>query len=86
MPRGNRTIRPSTVARFKFVSVIASGFVKLLFNSVITACKSAGLNESTNCLVVGFLAGEGDGAAGGLDAIDGGSTGCVGAGDAGVGD
>jgi hypothetical protein len=53
---------------------------------VITACKSAGLNESTNCLVVGLLAGEGDGAAGEPDAIGGGLTGCVGAGDVGVGD
>jgi hypothetical protein len=60
--------------------------VKLFFNSVITACKSPGLSESTNCLVVGFLTGEGDGVAGGLDAIDGGLTGCVGVGDAGVGD
>ena len=68
------------------MSVIASGFVKLLFNSVMTACKSPGLNESTNCLVVGFLAGDGNGAGGGLDAIDGGLAGCVGAGDAGVGD
>ena len=68
------------------MSVIASGFVKLLFNNVITACKSAGLNESTNCLAVGFFAGEDIGAAGGLDAIGGGLTGCVGAGHAGVGD
>jgi hypothetical protein len=68
------------------VSVIASGFVKLLFNSVMIACKSPGLNESTNCLVVGFLAGEGNGAAGGLDAIEGGLTGCVGVGVAGFGD
>jgi hypothetical protein len=68
------------------VSVIASGFVKLLFNSVMTACKSPGLSESTNCLVVGFLAGEGDEVAGALDAIDGGLAGCAGAGDAGVGD
>jgi len=66
------------------VSVIASGFVKLLFNSVITASKSAGPNESTNCLVVGFLVG--DGAAGGLDASGGGFADCVGSGDAGVGD
>jgi len=51
---------------------------------VITACKSAGPNESTNCLAVGFLAGEGNGAAaGGLDA---GFAGSVGASDAGAGD
>jgi hypothetical protein len=60
--------------------------VKLLFNSVIAVCKSPGLNESTNCLVVGFLAGAGNGAAGGLDVIAAGFTGWVGAGDAGVGD
>jgi hypothetical protein len=53
---------------------------------VITACKSPGPNESTNCLVVAFLAGEGDGVTGGLDAIDGGLTGCVRPGDAGAGD
>jgi hypothetical protein len=35
---------------------------------------------------VGFLAGEGNGVAGGLDAIDVDFTDCVGAGDAGVGD
>jgi hypothetical protein len=52
----------------------------------MTACKSPGLNESTNCLIVGFLAGGGNGAAGGLDAIEGGLTGCVGAGDVGGGD
>jgi hypothetical protein len=74
------------VARLNSVSVIASGFVKLLFNRVIAVCKSPGLNESTNCLVVGFLVGEGDGATGGLDATDGGLTGCDGAGDAGGGD
>jgi hypothetical protein len=68
------------------VSVIASGFVKLLFNSVITACKSAGPNESTNCLVVGFLVGDGDGAGGGLDASSGSFADSVAAGDAGVGD
>jgi hypothetical protein len=53
---------------------------------VITACKSAGPNESTNCLVVGSLVGDKDGAAGGLDASGGGFADCVGAGDAGVGD
>lgn len=65
---------------------MASGFVKLLFNSVITACKSAGPNESTNCLVVGFVTGEGDRAAGGPDAAGGGFIDLVSAGDAGIGD
>ena len=65
---------------------MASGLVKLLFNSVISACKSAGPNESTNCLVVGFPPGEGDGAAGGPDAAGGDFIGLVGRGDAGTGD
>jgi hypothetical protein len=53
---------------------------------VITACKSAGPKESTNSFVVGFFSGEGNDAAGGLGAMGGGLPGCVGAGDAGVGD
>jgi hypothetical protein len=73
-------MRPSTVARFNSVSVIASGFVKLVFNSVMTACRSAGPNELTRSSVVGL--GEGDDAAAGLGdaaALLGGIT--VGAGD-----
>ncbi len=54
---------PSTVARFNSVSVIASGFVKLVFNSVMTACRSAGPNELTRSSVVGLARGE-DAAAG----------------------
>src|SRR5512143_3789353 len=65
-PRGSRTIRPSTVARFSSVSVIASGFVKLVFNSVMTACRSAGPNELTISSVVGLAEGEGDDGADGL--------------------
>jgi hypothetical protein len=53
-------MRPSTVARFNSVSVIASGFVKLVFNSVMTACRSAGPNELTRSSVVGLAEGEGD--------------------------
>ena len=53
-PRGSRTMRPSTVARFNSVSVVASGFVKLLFNSVMTAWRSAGPNELTRSSVSGF--------------------------------
>jgi hypothetical protein len=45
---------------------------------MITDCKSAGLNESTNCLVAGFAVGEGDGAATGLTAIGEALTGCAG--------
>jgi hypothetical protein len=53
-------MRPSTVARFNSVSVIASGSVKLAFNSVTTACRSAGPNELTRSSVVGLDEGEGD--------------------------
>src|SRR6266480_6169811 len=60
-------MRPSTVARFNSVSVIASGFVKLVFNSVMTACRSAGPNELTRSSVVGLAEGE-DAAAGFGDA------------------
>jgi hypothetical protein len=42
------------------VSVIASGFVKLVFKSVMTACKSAEPNELTKSSVVGLAEGEGD--------------------------
>ena len=59
-------MRPSTVARFNSVSVIASGSVKLAFNSVTTACRSAGLNELTRSSVVGLDDGEGDESADGL--------------------
>jgi hypothetical protein len=54
-------MRPSTVARFNSVSVIASGSVKLAFNSVTTACRSAGPNELTRSSVVGLDEGEGEG-------------------------
>jgi hypothetical protein len=40
--------------------VIASGFVKLVFNNVMTACRSAGLSELTRSPVVGLADGEGD--------------------------
>jgi hypothetical protein len=59
-------MRPSTVDRFNSVSVIASGFVKLVFNSVRTACRSAGPNELTISSVVGLDDGEGDESADGL--------------------
>ena len=49
------------VARFNSVSVIASGFVKLFFNSVMTACKSAVPNELINSSVVGVAEGDGVG-------------------------
>jgi hypothetical protein len=58
-PRGSLIINPSTVARFTSVSVIASGFVKLLFNSVMTAWRSGGPNELTRSSVVGLPEGEG---------------------------
>src|ERR1051326_6908960 len=63
-PRGSRTSSPSTVARFNSVSVIASGSVKLLFSSVINACRSAGPNELTTVSVAGVV--EGDAAASAL--------------------
>jgi hypothetical protein len=59
-------MRPSTVARFNSVSVIASGSVKLAFNSVTTACRSAGPNELTGSSVVGPDKGAGDERADGL--------------------
>jgi hypothetical protein len=63
-PRGSRITSPSIVARFNSVSVIASGFVKLVLNSVMTACRSAGLNELIKSSVVGLAEGEGDDNAG----------------------
>src|SRR5881227_2599171 len=63
-PRGNRIMRPSTVARFNSVSVIASGSVKFAFNRVTPACRSAWPNELTRSSVVGL--GEGEGSADGL--------------------
>src|SRR5438046_10278947 len=65
-PRGSRTMRPSTVARFNSVSVIASGSVKFAFNRVTTACRSAWPNELTRSSVVGLDEGEGDESADGL--------------------
>src|SRR5215475_11629044 len=65
-PLGNRITRPSTVARFNSVSVIASGFVKLVFNNVMTACRSAGPNELIRSSVVGLAEGEGDDSPDGL--------------------
>src|SRR5262249_3701907 len=65
-PRGSRTMRPSTVARFNSVSVISSGFVKLVFNSVSTACRSVGPNELIKSSVVGLAEGKGDESADGL--------------------
>jgi len=59
-------MRPSTVARFNSVSVIASGSVKLAFNRVTTACRSAWLNELTRSSVVGLDEGEGVESADGL--------------------
>src|SRR5437588_11663655 len=66
MLRGSRTMRPSTVARFNSVSVISSGFVKLVLNSVIIAWRSVGPNELTRSSVVGLDEGEGDESADGL--------------------
>ena len=60
-PRGCRTSRPSRVARFNSVSLIASGSVKLFFRSVIAACKSGWPSELINSWVVGVPNGEGDG-------------------------
>jgi hypothetical protein len=84
-PRGSRTSRPSTVARFNSVSVIASGSVKLLFSSVITDCRSAGPNELIKASVVGVADGETAGGAGDFDGACGvlppGGGGAVGAGD-----
>ena len=51
------------MARFNSVSLIASGVVKLFFNNVIAACKSAALSASISCSFVGAPAGEGDGVA-----------------------
>src|SRR5207245_10005691 len=59
-------MRPSTVARFNSVSVIASGSVKFAFNRVTTACRSAWLNELTRSSVVGLDEGKGDESADGL--------------------
>ena len=59
-------MRPSTVARFNSVSVISSGFVKLVLNSVIIAWRSVGPNELTRSSVVGLNEGEGDESADGL--------------------
>src|SRR5580765_4881068 len=84
-PRGSRTSRPWTVARLNSVSVIASGSVKLLFSSVITACSSPGPNELTKSCVVGVADGDAAGSAGDLAGVCGvlppGGGGAVGAGD-----
>src|SRR5213594_451376 len=85
-PRGSRASRPSTVARFNSVSAIASGSVKLLFSSVMTACRSAGPNELTKSSVIGVADGEAAGSAGDFDSAcgnlpDGDRAGEVGAGD-----
>src|SRR5438477_5222960 len=58
---GSRTISPWIVARFNSVSLIASGLVKLLFKSVMTACKSAELSELTNCSSLSLVDGDDDG-------------------------
>src|SRR5438876_2059181 len=63
-PRGSRTNKPSTVARFNSVSVIASGSVKFALSNVIKVCRSAGPNESTNSSTVGVADGEDVGCAG----------------------
>ena len=70
-PRGSRTTSPSTVARFNSVSVIASGFVKLVFNNVTIACRSAGLNKLTRSSVVGLAEGEDDDGAEGFAEVVG---------------
>jgi hypothetical protein len=54
-----RVSKPISVARFNSVSVIASGFVKLLFRSAIAVCRSPSPNESMICSVPGV--GEADG-------------------------
>jgi hypothetical protein len=46
--------------------VVASGFVKLVLNNVMTACRSAGFNESIRSPVVGLVDGEGDAGAAGF--------------------
>ena len=60
--------------------------MKLLFKSVMTACKSADPNELTNSCVVGVPDGEGDGSARDFNGFSGGLPDGVGAGDVGVGD
>ena len=69
IPRGNRTNKPSTVARLNSVSVIASGSVKLAFSNVMNACRSDGPNESTNSSKVGVADGEGVGCGGDFGAV-----------------
>src|SRR5262249_40402393 len=49
---------PVRVARFSSVSVIASGFVKLVFKNEIAAWRSPSPNELTICSVVGVAEGE----------------------------
>ena len=85
-PRGSRAVRPSTVARFNSVSVIASGSTKLLFSSVIKVCKSAGPNELTTSSVVGDADGELAGAADDFEAVCGAVPGGVCGGNFGIGD
>src|SRR6266513_2443750 len=77
-PRGSRTNKPSTVARFNSVSVIASGSVKLALSNVMNACRSDGPNESTSSSTVGVAEREGVGCAGDFGAVCGAD---VGAGD-----
>src|SRR5689334_5144580 len=58
---------PWKVARFKSVSLIASGFAKFAFSNDIAACRSAGESELINCSVDGVgLAAAGGGEADGV--------------------
>ena len=56
-----RTSNPASVARFNSVSVIASGFAKLLFKSEIADWRSLSPNELIICSVLGVVDGEGAG-------------------------
>jgi len=55
-----RTNNPVSVARFSSVSVIASGFAKLLFKSESAACRSPWSNELMISCVPGVAVGDGD--------------------------
>ena len=50
-----RTSNPASVARFSSVSVIASGFAKLLFKSEIADWRSLSPNELIICSVLGVV-------------------------------
>ena len=56
-----RASNPVSVARFNSVSVIASGFAKLLFKSAIADWRSLSPNEFIICSVLGVADGDGAG-------------------------